>query len=166
MLFLSCILLISGIFFGDLWIKNQIEYKMNPTETDRPAAKETASPQPFPASLWKDRILLHRYHNKGAMLNLGQRRSGAVTLLSAVLCLLLSVCFLFSLGQRGNAGLRLGLSLLLGGSFSNTYDRLKRKYVVDYVSFNVPCKAIRRIVFNISDFFIIIGAVITVLWVR
>ena len=57
----------------------------------------------------------------------------------------------------------MGLSVLLGGSFSNTYDRLKRKYVVDYFSFNVKCCGIRRIVFNISDFCIMIGAAMAVL---
>ena len=37
-----------------------------------------------------------------------------------------------TLGQKGKAALKLGLAFLLGGAFSNTYDRLKRKYVVDY----------------------------------
>lgn len=150
MIFLSCILLICGIFAGDLWIKNRIE----------------CGKKPLPASLWKGRILLRRYHNKGAMLNLGQEKSSMVAALSVALCLVMSICFLLSLGSRGNAGLRLGLALLLGGSFSNTYDRLKRKYVVDYFSFNVPIKFIRKIVFNISDFFIMIGAMITVLSVE
>ncbi len=150
MIFCSCILLITTIFFGDLWIKNKIEYKE----------------KSLPPTLWKGRILLHRYRNKGAMLNLGQEKSGMVAILSVLLCLLMSVCFLFSMGQRGNAGLRIGLSLLLGGSFSNTYDRLKRKYVVDYFSFNVPCSFVRKIVFNISDFCIIIGALITALSVQ
>ena len=150
MIFLSCILLILGIFSGDLWIKNRIEQDM----------------ESVPSSLWKGRILLRRSHNKGAMLNLGQEKSSMIAALSVALCLLMSICFLLSLGQRGNAGLRLGLSLLLGGSFSNTYDRLKRKYVVDYFSFNVPVKFIRKIVFNISDLFIMIGALITVLSMR
>ena len=51
-------------------------------------------------------------------------------------------------------------SLLLGGAFSNTYDRLKRKYVVDYFSFGVKWEPLRAIVFNISDFCILIGALI------
>ncbi|MDE6319457.1 MAG: signal peptidase II, partial [Lachnospiraceae bacterium] len=41
-----------------------------------------------------------------------------------------------------------------------TYDRLVRKYVVDYVSFPVRNPRIRRIVFNISDFCILIGALL------
>lgn len=48
--------------------------------------------------------------------------------------------------------------MLLGGAFSNTYDRCRRKYVVDYFSFGVKWKRLSRIVFNISDFGIILGA--------
>ena len=137
--------IIFGIFFGDLWVKNRIE------QGD------------MPASLCKNRILLKRYHNTGAMLNLGQHRRNAVAALSVVLCVIMAIVFLFSLGTKGNNLLRIGLSLLLGGSFSNTYDRLQRKYVVDYFSFNVKCRGIRRIVFNLSDFCIMIGALLVVL---
>ena len=35
------------------------------------------------------------------------------------------------LGMRGKKLLKAGLSLLLGGAFSNTYDRVMREYVVD-----------------------------------
>ena len=48
--------------------------------------------------------------------------------------------------------LKTGLSLILGGAYSNTYDRLFRKYVVDYVSFEVRNPRLRNIVFNLSDF--------------
>ena len=76
---------------------------------------------------------------------------------------ILTVVFIVSLGHRGNNLLRLGLSLLLGGAFSNTYDRLRRGYVVDYVSFPVKWQAFRKIVFNCSDFCIIIGALLSAL---
>lgn len=64
---------------------------------------------------------------------------------------------------RGNRLLKAGLAFLLGGAYSNTYDRLARKYVVDYVSFPVKNKKIRNIVFNISDFCIVIGALLMVI---
>ena len=75
----------------------------------------------------------------------------------------MAAVFVCSLGQRGNRLLRLGLSLLLGGAFSNTYDRLKRRYVVDYLTFNVRWKPLRRVVFNLSDFCILIGALLAVI---
>ncbi len=54
--------------------------------------------------------------------------------------------------------IKLGLSFVVGGAFSNVYDRLVRRYVVDYFSFNVKWERLRRIVFNISDLFIFLGS--------
>ncbi len=149
MILLCCILIITGIFFADLRIKNAVE-RMDTDDLHR-------------KKKWKNRILIRKYHNKGAMLNLGQNRSRAVAALSVLLCILITMLFLVSLGRRGNHLLRIGLSVLLGGAFSNTYDRLKRKYVVDYFSFNVAWEPLRWIIFNISDFCIMIGAVLAVL---
>lgn len=132
--------IIIGIFFGDLLIKNRIE---------KNGAEKNGK-----------YFLIKKYHNRGAMLNLGQNKRRAVAFVSVLLCVVLTVVFLCSLGRRGNTLLRVGLTFLLGGAFSNTYDRLKRKYVVDYFSFNVKWKPLRCIVFNISDFFIIIGALL------
>ena len=97
------------------------------------------------------------------MLNFLQKRQSAVAALSLVLTIAATVLFGLSFGTRGNNLLRVGLAFLLGGAFSNTYDRLKRKYVVDYLSFGVKWKKLRRIVFNVSDFCIIIGALLAVI---
>ncbi len=131
------------IFLGDCWLKNLIERSLKVGET---------------REAWGGRLLIRRTHNRGAFMNLGQNRSGLVTGLAVAMTVLVTVMFLLSLGQKGNHLLRMGLALLLGGAFSNTYDHLKRKYVVDYFSFGVKWKKLRRIVFNLSDFCIIIGA--------
>ena len=138
-----CISLIAVIFAGDLWIKNYIERTVIEGQTRK---------------LWGGRLLIHKHHNRGAMLNAGQSRQKAVAALSVIMTLVAAAVFIFSLGQKGNNMLRIGLALLLGGAFSNTYDRLKRKYVVDYFSFGVKWKRLRNIIFNLSDFCIIIGA--------
>ena len=81
------------------------------------------------------------------------RREGVWWLFfSLAFTLILTVVFIVSLGRRGNNLLRLGLALLLGGAFSNTYDRLRRGYVVDYVSFPVKWQAFRKIVFKLLRF--------------
>lgn len=135
--------LAAGIFLLDLLIKNHIEEHLQVGE-EKPVCQ--------------GRLLLRRYHNKGAFLDAGEKRQKAVALLSLLLTLFMTVVFLATFSFRGNSTLRAGLALLLGGAYSNTYDRLTRNYVVDYVSFPVKNKRIRRIVFNISDFCIIIGA--------
>lgn len=93
---------------------------------------------------------------------MGEKRSHVVASISLLLCIGLTLIYIFSFGKAGNL-LRMGLSFMLGGAYSNTYDRLKRKYVVDYVSFLVKWERFRRIVFNISDFCIMIGAVLVVI---
>lgn len=108
------------------------------------------------------RIKIRKYHNHGAFLNM-MEHSDILKLLSCALTLVIGCFFILTLFHRGNTLLKLGLSLLLGGAFSNTYDRIKKSYVVDYFSFNTPFPALNRIVFNISDFCILIGALICVL---
>ena len=52
--------------------------------------------------------------------------------------------------------------MLLGGAVSNTCDRMTRGYVVDYLGFNVKSKKLSNIIFNLSDFFIMAGALLSV----
>ena len=66
----------------------------------------------------------------------------------------------------GKKLLKAGLSLLLGGAFSNTYDRVMREYVVDYVSLKTGIAAIDRVVFNLADLCILIGTMAVVLGTR
>ena len=135
------LVILAGIFWGDFFLKNYIE-----SHVDEREERE-----------------LCKHHNKGMMLNAGQKRRRLVAVVSLAFTLILTVVFIVSLGRRGNNLLRLGLALLLGGAFSNTYDRLHRGYVVDYVSFPVKWQAFRKIVFNCSDFCIIIGALLSTL---
>lgn len=107
-------------------------------------------------------LLIRKHHNRGAFLNAGQGRQKVVMVLSVLMTASLTALFLATLGMTGKGLLRWGLTILLGGAYSNTYDRLARKYVVDYVSFRLPA-GIEKIVFNISDFCIIIGAFISVI---
>lgn len=152
MVTMLCAALAAGVFLLDLLLKNRIEKSMEEGEV-KPICKE--------------RLLLKRYHNKGAFLDLGAKKQGVVTGLSLLLTLAMTVVFLSTFTFRGNSVLKAGLAFLLGGAYSNTYDRLVRKYVVDYVSFPVKNKHFRKIIFNISDFCILIGAVlITIAQIR
>ena len=109
------------------------------------------------------KLLLRKYHNTGAMLNLGATKPTLTALISLIFTVFMSGVFVATLGYKGAAALKTGLALLLGGAYSNTYDRLRRKYVVDYVSFGVKNQRFRNVIFNISDFGIMIGAVLLVI---
>lgn len=143
-----CLVILAGIFWGDFLLKNYIEAHVNEREE---------------REICKGKLLIRKHHNKGMMLNAGQKKRRLVAAMSLVFTMVLTLVFIVSLGHRGNNLLRLGLSLLLGGAFSNTYDRLRRGYVVDYVSFLVKWQGFRKIVFNCSDFCIIIGSLISAL---
>lgn len=138
---------ILGIAGLDLGIKNRVEKEMEEGKT-----KEKCG----------GFLLIKKYHNKGAFLNMGERRQKAVMLLSVLMTIMLTALFILTLGTAGREILKRGLALLLGGAYSNTYDRLRRKYVVDYVSFNVPF-GLEKVVFNIGDFCIMAGALLILL---
>ena len=111
---------------------------------------------------WKERIALWKYHNHGGFYNLGQGRPWLVRTLSVGLSIVTTVLFVLTLTRHGSSLLKTGLALMLGGAFSNTYDRLTKKYVVDYLELpKVPL--LNKIIFNLSDFCIALGALLTVL---
>ncbi len=57
---------------------------------------------------------------------------------------------------------KIGIALILGGATSNIVDRFKNGYVIDYITFTkVRPKKIKNIVYNIGDFAIFLGAILT-----
>lgn len=109
------------------------------------------------------KLYLTKYHNYGAFLNMGDKRPWLIKAVSFGLCLVCTAIFVLTLGGKGKTLLKAALAILLGGAYSNTYDRMVRGYVVDYFGFNVKNKKIRNVVYNISDFCIVIGALLAVL---
>ncbi len=142
------LLIAAGVVFGDLGIKNHIE-----------KTKKMHEEAPLPGG----RAVIRRYHNAGAFLNLGEKNGALMRALSLGLTVATAVLFCVTLTMKGKQLLKTGLSLLLGGAFSNTYDRLKRKYVVDYFSFRTGIAALDRVVFNLADFAIMLGALFAAL---
>lgn len=134
---------------------------------------ETCGEQGMKKPVLGGRLYIRKHHNTGAMLHLGGRNRVVVAALSLLFSVFMTGVFAATLTTKGNVLLKSGLALLLGGAYSNTYDRLKRKYVVDYVSFQLSPtgsravkklkKAFETVVFNLSDFGIMIGAMLIVI---
>ena len=136
------------LFFEELCVKNHVETHFQANDS-----KQTLG----------GLLVLRKYHNRGAFLNTGESRQKIVASVSVALTAMVAVV-LFKVA--GTAGLRLckaGLALLLGGGLSNTYDRLARGYVVDYMSIRSGIKRIDSIVFNMADLYIAIGAVLALI---
>lgn len=142
------ILGVAAIFHGEKKLKDYIELHKQESQNE-PALKGA--------------ILVTKYHNYGAFLEKGKKHGTLVRACSVGLTVGVGIFFMLTLFQKGNGLLKAGLTLLLGGAFSNTYDRLKRGYVVDYFRFNVKWQPLRNIIFNISDFCILIGALMSAL---
>lgn len=137
------IITILAIFTGEFFWKNHIEAKM-PENGSKKALHGT--------------VILTNHHNRGAALNAGEQYPEIMKWISAALTAVAAVLFLCCFKRSVKRTMKWGLSFLLGGASSNTYDRLKRGYVVDYFRLNVPMKRIRNIIFNLSDFCIMLGA--------
>lgn len=139
---------IAGIFFTDFNIKKHVE-----------SSFENGEKRECPGG----RICLKKVRNTGFAGSLGHGHPGIVAAVSLAITMIGVIIFVISLGRHGNVFVRAGLSLILGGAFSNTYDRLSKRYVVDYLNFDVKCKWLSRLVFNVSDFCILTGALLTII---
>ena len=134
----------SGIFWVEFLIKTLVE-KKGKTGVTKP--------------LFGGKILLKKYYNKGFALNVMEKNPKVVAGISLVLMIMVSVVALV-FGSKWNGLIKTGFAFLLGGAYSNTYDRLYRKYVVDYFSIGVKHKRLQSLVFNLADFCILTGAVL------
>ncbi len=136
------------VFAGDFFLKKHMEERGFQEETQ----------------ICRGKIVLKKYHNKGAALNFLEQKPGTVKKTCGALLLVLGVLWYVLLCRKANPCLLLGLSLVLGGGANNFYDRVKRGYVVDYFSFRTPNKKLNRIIFNISDMCIFLGALLLALF--
>lgn len=135
------ILLIAIIFITDNYIKKYIEENMEFTREEE---------------ILNGNIIVTKYHNKGAMLNILEERKDIVLKVSSIILVIIVILFLFLIPKKGKKITKLGFAFIIGGAFSNIYDRFQKGYVVDYFSF----KWLKKIVFNISDIFVFIGALL------
>ncbi len=142
------LLLVVSIFGLDEGIKQRIDKK-------EPLRKERRVP--------KLPVVIEKYYNNGAALNLLAKNPKIMLGLHSACMAGLMTIYGFVL-RKGNTGLKTGMSMMVGGGLSNLWDRIHKKHVVDYIRFDTPWKRFSRIVFNISDFFIFIGAAVSMLF--
>ena len=138
-------------FFLDLGIKEEIEQSMKENE------KKICI---------KGRIQIERYHNYGGVCNVLEKKSGWMRKIHTLILVCTAVCTTDILKKRGNVGNRTGAALLLAGGANNLWDRYKRGYVVDYLRFSTPWKRLNQMIFNLSDFFVFVGAILITLTSR
>jgi signal peptidase II len=139
--------LVLGLFQADLAVKQEIE--TNP-EFDQGRERELAD----------GRIRIFRFHNHGMAGGHLQGHMNGIIRWSGALTIGTAAAFIRILLMPGQNVQKTGFAMILGGALSNLYDRCRKGYVVDYISFRTPWKKLSRLVFNLADFFILIGAVL------
>lgn len=139
------LLIITLVFITDLIIKTVIEKTRSQGKKD---------------SYFNGKIIIQKYYNKGFALDKFEKYPKLVSCGSAAVCIILLIRLLVLLFQKGYKGLKVALSLIIGGASSNVFDRFTKHYVVDYISFDVKWKKLQKVVFNLSDFCIIAGTLL------
>lgn len=140
---ISAILAISA-FAADHFTKKAAEEKLAPGET---------------VNLAGEKLQLRKTVNRGFAMNTFESKRKLVVGVSAVIFAMCAFMYCLSLCRPSLKHLRIGLGLLLGGAAGNTYDRLCKGYVVDFIY----TPLFKKIIFNLSDIFIVVGALITLL---
>ena len=143
------VIVTAGIFGLDFFLKHYIDKKYK-------LAEET--------HIMKGKIILQKYYNKGVALDRLEKYPGLVKIFSGSILLVLLGIFLLSLRKKGGELSKLGMAMVLGGGMNNFFDRLTKGHVVDYFSFKSRIDRIQKIIFNLSDIFIIIGTAIMFLF--
>ena len=108
------------------------------------------------------KVEIEKYYNNGATLNLLAKHPKAMTAIHSIIMVFVAVVYYFAMRMTGKELTKTGLAMLAGGGLSNLYDRYTKHHVVDYVRFQTGPKWFQRIIFNVSDFFIFIGALLAV----
>ncbi len=142
------IILAVVIFGADFFIKRYVDKKRQLSEE---------------SYILKERIIIRKYYNKGAVLDSLEKWPRLVQILCGGVLLVVSVLFFLLLREKGKRGLKLALAMIIGGGASNLYDRFTKGHVVDYFSFKSRFAKLQRIVFNISDMFIFLGSILMIL---
>ena len=139
------------VFIGDFCLKRQVE-----KQQEIPQGKK----------LFKGRIAVKRFHNRGAAMNFLEKCPGLVKKISGAVLFVVGLLWFLFLRKKQNPALLFGLSLMVGGGANNLYDRMAKGYVLDYFSFCTPWKRLDKLVFNLSDLCIILGGILVILFGR
>ncbi len=108
----------------------------------------------------KDKVVIRKVHNKGFALNKADNRPKLVKIVSAGALSSIAVCVFYTWKHSMDLCEKLAGALVLAGGISNTYERFKKGYVVDYFSFKTKWKKFNRVTFNLGDMFIFVGGII------
>lgn len=98
---------------------------------------------------------IEKHHNKGLPMNKLDNHTKEIAIASSFVTIYQALATLTDALNDSDGVKDTANAMILAGALSNTYDRLERGYVVDYLKLGK-----KKAIFNISDFLIIFGVII------
>lgn len=108
--------------------------------------------------IFNGKIILQNFHNPHGVLGIFRGREELGEALSFGALIGVSWDFLRLLFSKKRRLEKIGLGMAVGGGLNNLYERETKGYVTDYFSIGVQNEKLKKIVFNLSDIFIFVGA--------
>lgn len=134
---------VAALFLIDIKTKEYIEGHIDEKDKDR--------------SVLGGKILLRKTYNEGIAMNGWEKHPQMVKRLSLAMSLAGTIAYFFLLRRKERRMEKAGMTLLLGGALGNTYERVTKGKVTDFLAIGAENKKIRDVTFNLADLFIILG---------
>lgn len=107
-----------------------------------------------------DGVVLRKVYNKGFCFNTLEKNPDLVKKTSGILCIGLAAYDAWLFLRKGKWLRKFGMVFLTAGAISNTYDRLIRGKVIDYIGIQWKNSRLRRLTANLADAYVVVGAVV------
>lgn len=140
------LILTATIFFVEYYVKQYMDKSCTTKEQRRLAG---------------GKLVLRKYYNTGAAGNFLRGHPRCVCLLHSSVLIMVFAFLLYLLPKKGLHTVKTGLSFLAGGGLSNLHDRIRKGHVVDYFSLGFGPKRLQKLVFNMADFFVFAGILLS-----
>ena len=108
----------------------------------------------------KDKVVIRKVYNKGFAFHTLEEKTPVVKWISLGVCGMIAG-YAWNMWKTSKCLIKnLAAALVLAGGISNTYERVKKSYVVDYFGFRTKNEKFNRVTFNLGDMFIFFGGIV------
>lgn len=140
--------MIACLFAADQVIKRHIEENY-----DEKREEKTRIPH----------VILRKFYNRGMIFSSFEKVEDLPLKASVVGLVAIALANLKVFLQKGGWICKIGLILATAGALSNTYDRIMKGAVVDYIGYDGKGKYLKRLTANLADFYVVLGALLVAL---
>lgn len=135
---------VGTLFALDMAVKQYIEENVSETEEK---------------SLCGTGVLIRKVYNKGFAFNSMDSEPEKVKKASVMTTAAIGLLKIIEAFREGHMLSKIALTFLSAGALSNTYDRVVRGKVVDYIGIKSSHKILGNITANLADIYILLGSV-------